>query len=583
MKETPTRFYSGRTVLCTMAKRLRQVLVDPKYLGVYASILLWSIPAFAQLSVSTLEPNYIEQGTQEEFTLFGRGFDADTELNFEIAAGQDGGVSVTSTIEFVSGADIGDSRGDRLIFTIQADASAEPGSRNLVVVTTAESRTKYAALNVRPGSGRGTTNPGDPMDPNDPMNPTDPVDPGNTTQGNMNSGSLYAGLPDREMGEINAVTRASPPKGEAGGQVNLWIEGREFPSDLQIKFSTTKIEPALNSMGEPIASQVFRNTSDTGGEMDGVLYFARISLDAPLGPVSITLQSPSTGASYVAEDLFEIVEEGQGLIFDERGADDIEMVSSASPVAVRAGRNTAMWLLGTGFNIESRVEYSNPALQEVRPSEVVISAQNAPGYDGMRSYLQIPPTATTGMVSVTITNPNNTSSQGIDLFEVVAPASIEGSTPVGVPGTCQDSDADLVISEIVTSDPTEVYLGQETDLKIFARGLACSASFLLYGGGIEVLSEPQVFQDQSDPTLRFFQLRIKVNANAPLGPRSVTILNPNGSSKSRDNAFTVLASSGTSTGTACQQGQSAQSVFTLLLVLLSIVCLKNVRRTSIES
>mgnify|MGYP001182473140 CR=1 FL=1 len=67
---------------------------------------------------------------------------------------------------------------------------------------------------------------------------------------------------------------------------------------------------------------------------------------------------------------------------------------------------------------------------------------------------------------------------------------------------------------------------------------------------IEVLTEPQVFQDQSDPSLRFFQLRIKVNANAPLGPRSVTILNPNGSSKSRDDAFTVLASSGAATGSA---------------------------------
>ena len=561
--------------LYPMNQQSTRVLSRLYGLSVSLFMMLWSTSALAQLSVSTLEPNYIEQGTQQEFTLFGRGFDADTELRFEVSPGQEAEVRVTSMIEFVSGADVGDSRGDRLVFTAQAEVSAAPGSSNLVVTTSSESRTKYAALNIRPGTG-GSTNPngnsGD-MDPNGNMSPDGSPGSDGNMGGVNNSGSLYEGLPDRVMGQINAVTRASPPKGEAGGQVNLWIEGREFPSDLQVKFGTTKIEPAINSNNEPIPSQVFRNTSDTGGEMDGILYYARIGLDAPLGPVTITLQSPSTGVSYVAEDIFEIVEQGQGLIFDERGAEDIETVSSASPTAVRAGRNTAMWLLGTGFNIESRVEYSNPAVQQVRSSEVVISAQNAPGYDGIRSYLQIPPTATPGMVSATVTNPNGTSTQGIDLFEIIPPANVEGmgGTPVGVGGTCQDTDFDVVISEIVASDPNEVFLGQETDLKIFARGLACNASFLLYGGGIEVLTEPRVFQDQSDPTLRFFQLRIKVNANAPLGPRSVTILNPNGSSKSRDDAFTVLASSGATTGASCRQGQRHHSAFALIFVLLSIM------------
>lgn len=523
---------------------------------------LTSSPAFAELALNTLDPNFIEQGEEKEFILIGRDFSEDASVSFSVG-GSGGEVTVVGSVELVLGTDAGDGRGDRLVFTARASGSAPTGACNVTVSSGGMERTKFAALNIRPGSGTTTPNPEPVEDPNDVANP------GNGGGG----GSLYDDLPEREAGRINIITRASPPKGEKGGQVNLWIEGREFPSDVTIKFSgvgENDILPAPNINGELDPPQIYRNTSDTNGEMDGILYYIRISAVAEeTSNVSITLSSPSSG-SYTQDNVFEIVPEGQGFIFDDQGAEDIEAVTSASPRAVRAGRNVAMWILGEGFNINSEIEYSNPALSQVIDSEVVINAQNAPGYDGIRSYLLVPPTAPPGMVSVTVTNPNGTSQQGIDLFEVVPPANLEGGPIEGGGGSCVDDETDPIVSEIVLSSPSELYLGQETELRIYARGIACRAIFLLYGGGVEILTEPQVFQDTSDPTLRFFKMNVKVNVNAPLGPRSVTLINPNGSSKSREDAFTIVAGRGGAAGAACQQdgGQHGALIIFALLALM---------------
>lgn len=547
-------------------------------LGIF--VLLVSSNVWAQLSLSTLEPNTIEQGQSIELTLYGGGFGDMINVSFEAAPDTEVGVTVQGQPMLVTAAEADDGRGDRLVFTASATATAPVGGRNLVVSNANDTRTKFSALMVRAGSGGNTggmNNGGMNMggmntDPND--------DPAPNSSGN---GGLYESLPPREAGSINVITRASPPKGEVGGQVNLWIEGREFPPDVEVKFNTTAIEPALNTDSMVIPQQVFRNTTDTGGELDGILYYARISGDAPLGPVSITLSSPSTGARKTEEGLFEIVEQGQGLVFDNSGAEDIEQVSSASPLAVRAGRNVALWVLGQGFNIDSSIQFSNPSVQSVRPSEVVIEAQNAPGYDGIRNYLQIPPTAAPGPVSVTVTNPNSTTQTGVDLFEIIPPASVEGATPI--PGgsggdACEGDDFEQNISEIVAANPGVVAVGQETDLRIYARGLACRASFILYGGGIEVIGDTPVYQDTSDPALRFFQLRIKVNRFAPLGPRKVTILNPNGSSKTRDNVFEVVVGA-SGTGAACQNLNSKQPLFILLCALFGITLLRLRLRKSV--
>ena len=132
----------------------------------------------------------------------------------------------------------------------------------------------------------------------------------------------------------------------------------------------------------------------------------------------------------------------------------------------------------------------------------------------------------------------------------------------------------------MAADPGRVAVGQETDLRIYARGLACRASFILYGGGIEVIGDTPVYQDQSDPALRFFQLRVRVNRFAPLGPRKVTILNPNGSSKTKEGVFTVVVGAN-GTGAACQNLSSRQPLLILLFALFCITLLRSRIKRSI--
>ena len=537
----------------------------PRWLGsliVFMSLMTMGHQAKAQLALSTLDPNYIEQGEEKEVMLFGRGLSPELSIAFDDGSGNTSEVTIVDTPELVLAADAQDGRGDRLVFTISAAAGIPLGPRNLNVSDGTEMRSKIGALSIRPGDGAGM---GIGMGGMDGMNGMGGMD--NDTG---RRASLYDDLPPRQPGTINAVTRASPPKAEIGGQFVLWIEGREFPEDVEVKFGTNTIDVALDSQGNPMPIQVIRNTEDSGGEMDGIIYFGRVGLNAPVGDTTISLSSPSIGAPFNKDGLFEIVPEGEGLIFDMTGAEEIGGVTSASPLRVRAGKNIALWTVGIDFNIMSQIGFSNPSIQEIRPSEVVIGAQNAQGYDGIRSYLQIPPTATPGMVNITVTNPNGSEALGVDMFEIFPPSN-QGNTvtPGGIGGACTGDDRDQIISEIIGSDPSEVRRGTEVDLKIFARGLACNASFSIYGGGIDVLPTPApaVYQDQEDPTIRFFQMRIKVSNAAPLGPKGVTIINiDDGMSKSRDDVFSVVAGSGANTGASCQQKERSFPLFFLLFV-----------------
>ena len=98
-------------------------------------------------------------------------------------------------------------------------------------------------------------------------------------------------------------------------------------------------------------------------------------------------------------------------------------------------------------------------------------------------------------------------------------------------------ELNLVISEIIACSPNEISPGQVVDFKIFAEGIDCETSLIIYGDGLEILVEPMIFQDTSDQRLRYMKLRIKVSEDASLGSRQVTILNSNGSTTSAPDLF----------------------------------------------
>ena len=54
----------------------------------------------------------------------------------------------------------------------------------------------------------------------------------------------------------------------------------------------------------------------------------------------------------------------------------VDEITGASPRAVRAGRNVAVWMWGEGFAEGADVTFGVPGVELVAPSEVVEEAQN---------------------------------------------------------------------------------------------------------------------------------------------------------------------------------------------------------------
>jgi hypothetical protein len=368
-----------------------------------------------------------------------------------------------------------------------------------------------------------------------------------------------------------------------GGQVNLWIEGRSFPDNVEVKFNTPEIDVAyVNNEPIPDALRVRHNTASSRGYMDGIYYKIRISPLAPLGPVEITIKDPTTGSTLTADRLFEIVPRGEGLNLNQEGAVEIESVTGASPVAVRAGSDSAMWVYGQGFNLFSEIRYSVPTIQEAQPSEAVISAANWPGYDGFRSYLRIPANTPVGPVDVTVKNPNNSTATKMAAFEVFpsngAPI-VGGGGGAPVP-ECNEDDSDLYVQLVGQMTPNIIQQGETVTVSLAGMGFGCSPLILITGlGGVEMLSPAYRSPDPINPALQNLNFTIRVAANAPPGPRSVTVVNPNMSQQHNPQAFTVVAADD---GPACSTSASGAHSWPLM-ILFALLGLMRVSRDRVSS
>lgn len=517
----------------------------------------------SSISLGTLSPNTLAQGQSGSFTLPGAGF---TDGMTVIVSG--GGVTV-GAVTMTQGMTPNE---QLLNFTLTADPGAALGRRNISVRDNMGGApvTRYVALEITQGSGGGQgggggTPTGGTMGPSDPP-PGDPTgDPSNPQD------PRYADLPPRVTGQVNLLTRASPSVGETGGQVPLWIEGREFSEDIEIKFSTPLIEQAYNN-NQPIPMQVVRNSSDSDGNLDGVMYQIRIAPQALLGPVDITVTNKVNGSSYTLTRGFEIVARGEGLRINTQGSDDITSVSSASPLAIATGRNTAMWVVGSGFNVGSTITFSNPGISTVSPSRPVINSQNNPGFDGIQSFLTVSPTATPGPVDVSVTNPNGSTRTGTGLFSVVnvgAGVTADPTSPNAppVPADCTP-DTSVTVAYLGNLTPNEFVRGETAQVSLIGAGLTC-ASTPVFPPGINVISAPVLSVDPVVSTLQTLSFAISVTNNAPLGVQPLTVLNPNGSSKLQREAFWVIGSS--SAGAACTS--SARAGAPTALALLSLLAL----------
>jgi hypothetical protein len=234
------------------------------------------------------------------------------------------------------------------------------------------------------------------------------------------------------------------------------------------------------------------------------------------------------------------------------GDGDIEAISGASPAAVRAGRNVAIWMWGLGIAEGAQISFGSGGIEEVAPSEVVEEAANNPGFAGVRNFLRIAADASPGPVSVTITNPNGTSATHQELFTIVPSAGGPGpgnpgnpddpANPVNPPGAVGDGtcpDQITSIEGITEVKPAVLSPGEVVNLAVIGRAFACGASVIIPGGGLTPVDEPRIVRDPADPLATTLFWRLQVNEDARLGTRDLTVINPNNTSKTLVGAFSI--------------------------------------------
>ncbi|MEZ4471668.1 MAG: hypothetical protein R3F60_12870 [bacterium] len=523
-------------------------MVAPRLL-MSAAVLLATSPALAVDSVTSASRREQRAGTANAAVwIVGRGFVDGVTVTVSgdgVAPVPDRAPEVVPEAERIDGG-----RGDGIAFFFTIAPGATLGPRDVTVTAPdGSSATGRGILEILPGD---PVEP-DPMDP-DPMDP-DPMDPDPMDPDPMDPAPPQP--PPPQQGVVTEVTRASPRAGEQGAQVNVWIAGRSFTEGLDVKFSQPGIGPA-SFRGEALAYGIVRNAESERGEYDGIQYYMRIAPETPVGPIDVTVTGQG-GSTATGVGIFQVVAPGEEPP-PLPGAGDVDEITGASPRAVRAGRNVAVWMWGAGIAEGAEVTFGAPGVELVAPSEVVEEAQNNPGYAGVRNYLKIAADAAPGPVPVTIRNPNGTQATHPGLFEIVpgsgaAPGvpgggggGVNNPSAVGDGGPCPDEQTS--VEAVVRVVPAVLEPGTTVNVAIVGRAFACGANVIIPGGGLTPAAEPRLVHDADDPLETTLFWKLTVAADAAPGARDVTVINPNNTSKTLPAAFSV----GTGSARAAAKG-----------------------------
>ena len=416
-------------------------------------------------------------------------------------------------------------RGDGIRYTIGVTAEAASGRRDITV--TGFDGTSATGAGLLEITGGGVAPPTSP--------PTGaPPDMG------ANPGTLP---PDDNLpppsGGVDVVTRASPLQGAQGEQVNLWIVGRTFTDGVTVSFSAAGMGPALVE-GLPLPLSVVRNApSET--KLDGIQFFLRISPETPVGPVDITVAGPD-GTTATGRALFRVLAPGE-VPPPVPGAGNADVITGASPPAFRVGRNISLWIWGRDYEPGANVIFSQPGIHPYARYEVVNEAGNYDGADGIRAFLLVDSNVPPGPVDVTVVNPNGSQVSRQGLLQVVGADDVGAGGSDGVPGNvdpCLPETAN--VEDIAAVRPIEALRGSPLPLTVIGHGFACGATVVISGGGLSAPqgSAPRILRDPIDPTMTTLQWDLEVTADARFGPRDVTVVNPNNSTKTLVDAFEIV-------------------------------------------
>ncbi len=478
--------------------------------------------------VTKASPPSVAAGTpQKSIWIVGHGF----APGVTVAISGDG-ISPLSAPVVVLEADRRDGgRGDGITYSIGVDGAATLGHRDITVTgPDGSTATGAGILEIAAGSGVPPTAP--PTAP-----PTEPPS-GGVADGGV-APVADANLPPAS-GHVDIVTKASPLSGAQGEQINLWVVGRTFQDGVQVSFSGANMTPALVD-NQPLPLKVSRNVPSEGGKLDGIEYYLRIGQDTPLGPVSITVTGPD-GSSATGANIFTVLAPGQ-VLPPQPGAGQADTITGASPPAFHAGRNVSLWIWGGDYDDGATVTFSQPGIHNYSPFEVVDHAANYPGFDGVRAFLLVDANVPAGPVDVTVSNLNGSQVTSRGLIQVVGGDGGAGAGGSGGTGTVDPCLPETTsIEDISDVHPAEALRDAPLPLTIVGHGFACGAKVAISGGGLSAPagSTPHILRDAADPTLTTLRWDLQVGADARFGPRDVTVVNPNNTSKTVTGAFEIV-------------------------------------------
>lgn len=504
--------------------------------------------AHAVEAVTSVAPSSVAAGSnQKTLWISGTGF-----VRGDRVAISGNGITDVAAPQVVLEADRPDHGvGNAIRYTVNIAPDATSGLRDITVTATdGTTATGVGLLEITGGAAPPT------------MPPTSPP----TVAPAPDGGVAPPTEPPPPSGGVDVVTRASPTAGARGEQVNLWIVGRTFTDGVTVSFSAAGMGPALVD-GLPLPLTVIRN-APSEVKLDGIQFFLRISPDTPTGPVDITVSGPD-GTSAVGRSVFTVLEPGQ-MPPPVAGAGNVDTIAGASPPAFRAGRNVSLWIWGHDFEPGAEVVFSQPGIHPYSAYQVVNDAGNYDGEDGIRAFLLVNSDVPPGPVDVTVRNANGSQTQVQGLVQVLGPdgsGAGAGGQQTEVEPCLPDTTS---IGDIVAVRPAEVLRDSPLPLTVVGHGFACGATVVISGGGLSAPqgSAPRIARDATDPTLTTLQWDLQVDPDARFGPRDVTVVNPNNTTRTLTEAFyvveTLSADGGVGQGSrgisACQARPGSGSV-----------------------
>ena len=179
-------------------------------------------------------------------------------------------------------------------------------------------------------------------------------------------------------------------------------------------------------------------------------------------------------------------------------------VASVAPPSLAQNQNLAVVITGSGFETGAVATFSGTGITVNSYSEVNATTEDA--------NITATPTATLGARDVTVTNPDSSTATGTGVFTVTGSGTVTSASPASL---AQGATSQVVI--------------------ITGSGFASGAVATFSGTGITVNSSAYVSSTSETAT-------VTIAANATVGPRNITVTNPDSSAGTGIGVFTVTGS-----------------------------------------